>query len=144
MAKQHLNARPVTHLKLATTLKTHAKLRFGPKKIGNTVEAKFYSGCKQLAACNAEYNRNFFSVADNEMSVHDLCKSAEKLPARFYRVSECTFCKRMASSANADSQLFGTTTTDFYVNSGLTITFADLLDNPKTHMADFFADNNDE
>merc|ERR1712076_368415 len=31
MAKQHLNARPVTHLKLATTLKTLDKLRFGPK-----------------------------------------------------------------------------------------------------------------
>merc|ERR1711953_280397 len=32
-AKQHLNARPVTHLKLATTLKTLAKLRSGPKKL---------------------------------------------------------------------------------------------------------------
>merc|ERR1712027_168605 len=30
---QHLNARPVTHLKLATTLKTLAKLRSGPKKL---------------------------------------------------------------------------------------------------------------
>jgi len=116
------------------------------QKIGNTVEAKFYSGCKQLAACNAEYNRNFFSTdTDPEMkrpmTVHDLCKSST-LPARFYRVSECTFCKKMASSADQNSQLFGTSTTDLYVKTGpTTVSFDDLLSDPREHMADFYAEN---
>jgi len=117
------------------------------QKIGNTVEAKFYSGCKQLAACNAEYNRNFFSTdTDPEMkrpmTVHDLCKSST-LPARFYRVSECTFCKQMASSANANSQLFGTDTTTLFVSTApaKTVTFSDLLEDPREHMADFYTEN---
>jgi len=116
------------------------------QKIGNTVEAKFYSGCKQLAACNAEYNRNFFSTdTDPEMkrpmTVHDLCKSST-LPARFYRVSECTFCKKMASSANLNSQLFGTSTTEMYVDdTPTTVTFDDLLSDPREHMADFYTQN---
>jgi hypothetical protein len=116
------------------------------QKIGNTVEAKFYSGCKQLAACNAEYNRNFFSTdTDPEMkrpmTVHDLCKSST-LPARFYRVSECTFCKKMASSADQDSQLFGTSTTEFHVNDvPTTVTFDNLLSDPREYMADFYTQN---
>lgn len=116
------------------------------QKNGNTVESKFYSGCKQLAACNAEYNRNFFSLdTDPEMkrpmTIHDLCKSST-LPARFYRVSECTFCKKMASSTNVNSQLFGTSTTSMYVNDDPTsVTFDDLLEDPREYMADFYTQN---
>ena len=75
------------------------------------------------------------------MTVHDLCKSSE-LPARFYRVSECTFCKKMASSANLNSQLFGTSTTEMYVDdTPTTVTFDDLLSDPREHMADFYTQN---
>jgi hypothetical protein len=115
----------------------------------NKLEAKYYSGCKQLAACNAEYSRNFFddhsASAQQPMSVHDLCKAASWLPARFYRVSECTFCKKMASSADQNSQLFGTSTTQMYThtdnNVAQFVAFSDILGFPRQHMADFFAVN---
>jgi hypothetical protein len=126
------------------------------QKIGNTVEMKFYSGCKQLAACNDEYNHNFYSPATDirPMTVHDLCKTTT-LPARFYRVSECTFCKKMASTADSaaalQSQLFGESTTSMYVNTVAggegedptinTVDFSDLLLDPRANMADFFAAN---
>ena len=75
------------------------------------------------------------------MTVHDLCKSST-LPARFYRVSECTFCKKMASSADQDSQLFGTSTTEFHVNDvPTTVTFDNLLSDPREYMADFYTQN---
>ena len=75
------------------------------------------------------------------MAVHDLCKSTT-LPARFYRVSECTFCKKMASSADTDSQLFGTSTTELFVSDTEDpVTFADLLANPRVEMIDFYAEN---
>jgi len=114
------------------------------QKIGNTVEAKFYSGCKQLAACNAEYNRNFLSTDTDPrpMTVHDLCKSTT-LPARFYRVSECTFCKQMASSTDPESQLFGDSTTAMHITKdpALSVTFDDLLLDPRSNMADFYTQN---
>merc|ERR1712046_367832 len=120
------------------------------QKIGNNVEAKFYSGCKQLAACNADYGNNFFSTdtvpeMKRPMTIHDLCKSST-LPARFYRVSECTFCKKMASSADTNSQLFGTSTTQMYTHTDesdveQSVEFSDLLEDPREHMTDFFAQN---
>ena len=76
------------------------------------------------------------------MTVHDLCKSTT-LPARFYRVSECTFCKQMASSADSKSQLFGDSTTVMHISTtpALSLNFDDLLFDPRSNMADFYAQN---
>lgn len=109
-----------------------------------TTVAKFYSGCKQLAACQAEFEGNFY-VEPGQMAVHDQCK-ADTLPARFYRVSECTFCKKMASMEDsvegANSRLFGNDVVNLYVDGDTSYTFAALLSTPRAVLAtDIYAEN---
>ena len=105
------------------------------------LEHRYYSRCTNLNACNAERARNFHSD-----KMYSQCRTSQMAP-RFFQHSKCTVCTKLGSSANGQEHtvLFGTSTTQIYVETNRNAVIATLFQNPQdatNGFNDFYSENN--